>query len=132
MESDSFVLLGEGAILGPCNVSGVQPGTKEAEKKREKEMGKKEEDESIQRLAEWRGRSHSTRDRQQRERVAVGLPCIYIFFFAREIFLFSGGSTEHAHLLFLTITLDSSETRAPSSPKETHAAFGLKLRFQRN
>lgn len=111
MESDSFVLLGEGAILGPYNVSGVQPGTKGEGKKKGGRNGKKEKDESIQRLAEWRGRSHSTRDRQQRERVAVGLPCIYVFFFARVIFLFSGGSAEHAHLRS-AFSSDHSPTRA--------------------
>lgn len=37
-------------------------------------------------LAEWRGRSHSTRDRQQRERVAVGLLCMYRLFRSRSSF----------------------------------------------
>lgn len=52
----------------------------------------------VYRLAEWRGGSHSTRrDRQQRERVAVGLLCIYIYFFESSP-LFLPAHREYAHL----------------------------------
>lgn len=67
----------------------------------------------VYRLAEWRGSSHSTRDRQQRERVAVGLLCIYLLFRSRDPPFFRWlVNMLTCDQVFLTITLESSETRA--------------------
>lgn len=87
MESDSFVLLGEGAILGPHNVSGVQPGTKGKEK---------EKNESVQAGRMERQQSFDTRSATKR--TCCGRITVHISSFSLERSSFFQVAREYAHL----------------------------------
>ena len=127
MESDSFVLLGEGAILGPYNVSGVQPGTKGEGKTREREMEKRKK---MKVYRDWQsGEAGAIRHEiGNKENVLRSdyRAYMYLLFRPGDLPFFSGASLEHTHLrsaFSSDHTLDSRETRA-STPKKTRAACG--------